>query len=130
MSAMTKVVLDASAFLALLNQEPGYQQVEKNLQHAIMSSVNVSEVVAIYSKIGATNTEIKTLVHDLIYTIIPFDTEQAFLAGFMRKTTLDLGLSFGDRACLSLAQKEKIPVLTADKIWGKLKLDIEIKIIR
>ena len=43
---MSKVVLDASALLALLNSEPGEEVVAKAIPGAIMSTVNLSEVVA------------------------------------------------------------------------------------
>jgi len=39
------------------------------------------------------------------------------------------GLSLGDRAYLSLAITEKLPVLTADKIWTTLDLEITITLI-
>ncbi len=38
-------VLDASALLALLQQEPGAETVETLLEEAVISSVNWSEVV-------------------------------------------------------------------------------------
>ena len=43
---MSEVVLDASALLALLNDEPGAGEVEKTVPGAIISAVNLSEVVA------------------------------------------------------------------------------------
>ncbi|WP_230204212.1 hypothetical protein [Rickettsiales endosymbiont of Trichoplax sp. H2] len=43
---MNKVILDASAFLALVNNEAGKDVVEPLLPYSIMSSVNISEVVS------------------------------------------------------------------------------------
>ena len=43
---MTEVVLDASALLALLQEEPGSALVENHLADAVISAVNVSEVIA------------------------------------------------------------------------------------
>ena len=43
---MSSWVLDASALLALLNREPGSEKVVAALPDAVMSSVNLSEVVA------------------------------------------------------------------------------------
>ena len=40
---MSKVVLDASAVLALLNAEPGGERVEETIPGAAMSAVNLSE---------------------------------------------------------------------------------------
>ena len=42
----------------------------------------------------------------------------------------DYGLSLGDRACLSLGQHLRRPVLTADRMWKTLKLNVEIQMIR
>jgi len=40
------------------------------------------------------------------------------------------GLSLGDRACLATGLIEKMPVMTADQVWKKLPLSLEIKLIR
>lgn len=130
MKLINPVVLDASALLALLNQEMGYEQVEKYLPTALMSAVNISEVVATYSKIGVSNHDIDILIHSLIKEIIPFDTAQAFIAGFLRKKTRPQGLSFGDRACLALAELKNLSVVTADKIWAKLDTKVRVILIR
>ena len=36
--------------------------------------------------------------------VVPFDTELAYQAGFLRSSTRQGGLSLGDRACLALAK--------------------------
>ena len=40
-----------------------------------------------------------------------------------------IGLSFADRACLATAKIEGIPVLTANRIWANLDLDLDIRCI-
>lgn len=126
-----KIVLDASALLALLQKENGFEQVEKRLPHAMMSSVNLSEVIAVLIHVGISEEKAYTLTTEIINEIIPFDSEQAYLAAYLRKLTKTHGLSLGDRACLALAQLQKTTVLTADKIWSKLQLnDIRIEVIR
>ena len=45
------------------------------------------------------------------------------------RSFLPLGLSLGDRTCLALALSRKIPAYTADRMWAKLDIDIEIRII-
>ncbi len=62
--------------------------------------------------------------------LIHFDVKQAEFCGKLRPLTKAFGLSLGDRACLALAHHLKKPVLTADKIWQKLDIDIEIQLIR
>lgn len=127
---MNKIVLDASALLALLNQEAGHLLVEQHLAHAIMSTINVSEVAAVLLAAQIPSNDVLNLIGDLIADIIPFDHDQAFLTAELRKSTQTHGLSLGDRACLSLAKLKKLPVLTADKIWGKLDIGVTIKVIR
>lgn len=126
-----QVVLDASAFLALLHKETGYAEVEKVLPYAIMSAVNLSEVIAVLINIGITTDEAGDIASEFINEIIPFDARQASEAAFLRKETKPHGLSFGDRACIALAQQRQLEVLTADKAWGKLKIrDLKIHVIR
>ncbi len=40
------------------------------------------------------------------------------------------GLSLGDRICLALAEREGLPVYTADPHWADLPLGIDIRVIR
>jgi len=127
---MSKVVLDASAILALLNDETGAAQVQAALPGSIISSVNYSEVVARLSILGMPDVEIHGALDILGLEIIPFDEEQAFQAGALAQATRPHGLSLGDRACLALAQRTDYSALTADKIWQNLNLGVEIQVIR
>ena len=126
-----KIILDASALLALLQEEPGYEQVEKVLPHALLSTVNFSEVIAVLINIGLSPDEAKNIASEFINEIIPFSFDQALQAAFLRKETKPHGLSFGDRACLALAKLKKIEIMTADKTWAKLKIEgLTIHVIR
>lgn len=62
--------------------------------------------------------------------VIDFTFNSAQLMTTLRYQTRHLGLSLGDRACLALAIEQKLPVLTADRAWKKLKIGIEIQVIR
>lgn len=130
MLIVSKVVLDASALLALLNQEPGHEQVEKHLSNSIISTVNVSETIATLLMLGIEEQELLNLISNIVPEVIPFDEKQAYLAALLRKETKQYGLSLGDRACLALAKIKNLPVMTADKIWGKLIIDVKINVIR
>jgi PIN domain nuclease of toxin-antitoxin system len=65
-----------------------------------------------------------------IAEIVPFDEEQARIAGDLVSRTHSLGLSLGDRACLALGIALKAPVYTAETAWKKLKVAIPIHLIR
>lgn len=127
---MSRFVLDASALLALINNEPGSDLVQKCLSGSIMSAVNVSEVVAVLTRVGIPKEKIKTIITTLIHTIIPFDEEQAFLTGNLYSKTRSQGLSFGDRACLSLGKLKKLPVLTGDRKWLEVNSGVKVELIR
>ena len=123
-------VLDASAVLAFMYHEQGAERVAAVLPSSSMSAVNLSEVVAKLSDDGVTEAEIAANLADLDLEVVPFDQDLAVKAGALRPVTRSKGLSLGDRACLATAQKLALPVLTADKVWAKLDLEISIEIIR
>ncbi len=128
--SVSKVVLDASAVLALVNREKGFEAVSAALPDACISSVNASEVVAKLADRGLSDREITQIFTALDLSVISFDEEQGVIAGMLRPKTKSMGLSLGDRACLSLAMKLDLPVMTADTVWAKLSLGITIQIIR
>jgi PIN domain nuclease of toxin-antitoxin system len=123
-------VLDASALLTLLNAEKGADLVQELLPRAVISSVNLAEVVTRLSLLKMPEIEIHEILDPLGLEIIPFDENQAFQAGVLSKITQSLGLSLGDRACLALAVTTHKNVVTADRIWKELKLGIEIQLVR
>jgi len=127
---MRETVLDATAVLALLNEEPGAGTVAALLPQAVMSTVNLAEVVSKLAEAGMPEGTIKTVLGELGLTVIPFDEDLALRTGLLRPATSQYGLSFGDRACLALGQHLHRPVLTADRMWKTLKLGVAIKMIR
>ena len=127
---MTKIVFDSSAILALLKMESGHEIVSKNLEQAVVSSVNFCEVVSFLSKKTQKQDEMIKFLTETFDCIEDFNIEQSIIAGSFISVTKDYGLSLGDRACLALAKYKNIPVLTADKAWTKLNLGIKIKLIQ
>jgi PIN domain nuclease of toxin-antitoxin system len=127
---MKEIVLDATAVLALLNDEPGAGAVASLLPRAVMSTVNLAEVVSKLAEAGMPEGTIKTVLGELGLTVIPFNEDLALRTGLLRPATSPYGLSLGDRACLALGQHLRRPVVTADRMWKTLKLDVEIQMIR
>jgi ribonuclease VapC len=108
---MNKVVLDASAILALLNDEPGAEKITPELlSRATAGAVNAAEVQTILVREGGDPDESWALAVDPIPSIEPFTAEQARIAGTLVRKTSPLGLSLGDRACLALAIALEAPV--------------------
>jgi ribonuclease VapC len=124
------VVLDASALLAMLRGEPGAERVEPRLEGACIGAVNLSEVVAKLIEDDVPEAELRRAIDRLELDVHAFEARHAYLAGFLRKSTRALGLSFGDRACLALAQSLGALALTADRSWSRLDLGIAIEVIR
>ncbi|WP_419947486.1 type II toxin-antitoxin system VapC family toxin [Candidatus Palauibacter sp.] len=119
-----EAVLDASAVLAALLNEPGAVRVERALKRgAAMSSVNVAEVAARLSQDGLPSVTVASVVRGLGIEIIPFDRQAALLSGAYRPQTQRHGLGLGDRACLATARRLGLPALTADRSWTDLEID-------
>lgn len=128
---MSKVVLDASALLALIKNETGGNIIENLLGNIVMSSVNVSEVASILLDSSMSLEECKDVIEPFVDSIISFDSELSFVAASLKKLTKHKGLSLGDRACIALGIKLKAPIYTADKVWAELNIDkADIKLIR
>ena len=120
---MIKNVLDASAVLAVLNGERGEKKVIPILAESAISSVNLTEVAAKLLEAGMDEAGARLAVSVLgIGEIVDFTEDFAWEAARLRPLTKQYGLSLGDRACLALSIKLKVPAITADKQWSKLKL--------
>lgn len=123
-------VLDASALLVLLQSEPGADVVLEAMQDSVISTVNVSEVVAKLCDNGFGAAEARATLDGLPLGIVDFDYGQALDSGVLRRETRSLGLSLGDRACLALAARLKVAALTADSAWQELNDGVTVRLIR
>lgn len=78
-------VLDSSSLIALLAEEKGQENIIEVLPYAVMSTVNIAEVVKfLIDRKGLTKEQTHKLIQNLIPTILPFDEERAFLSGERR----------------------------------------------
>lgn len=130
MNHESEVVLDSSALMAVINSETGANMVTEMLTRSAMSAVNLSEVIARLADRDIDENSINSLMREFPFRVFPLDEAQAFQAGILRASTRDLGLSLGDRCCLSLARSLGIAVLTADRAWTRLSIGVEIQLIR
>ena len=94
-------------------KEPGADNVEPLVPEAVISAVNLSEVVGKLGELGMSDEKLERAVEALGLEVIAFDEVQAYEAGKLRKVTRQYGLSLGDRACLALAhhRKHALPVV-------------------
>ena len=129
---MPRTVLDASAVLAVILEEPGADVVVEALRSgAAMSTVNVAEVAARLHQDGWSESEVALVFDSLGIEVLPFDPETALLSGRLRPATRRPGLGLGDRACLATGSTEGGAVLTSDRSWRQLDIaGVDIRCIR
>lgn len=128
---MNKCVLDASAILAVLLNEPGNELLtDEVLAQSVAGTVNLAEVQTRMVRRGMPPGDAWKHALVPVNEVITFTQDQARVAGTLVTQTRALGLSLGDRACLALALELKAPVYTADKNWKKLDLGIPVHLIR
>lgn len=127
---MSKYVLDASAIIALLVQEPGKERVAEVIGESCVSAVNLSEVIVKLAQEGMPEPEIHSVVKLLQIQVMDFDIHAAWATARLRPLTRQVGLSLGDRACLGLALQLRLPAMTADRVWALLEIRVPIELIR
>jgi ribonuclease VapC len=124
------MVMDSSAILAVLLNEPGGHSIQHDLPGALVSSVNLSEVYARLLKRGVPKDLAWAQILASRLEVCLLTAEQARAAAELIQATRARGLSLGDRACIALAIERKAKVYTADREWASLGLGIEIEVIR
>lgn len=127
---MGSPVLDSSAILAVIFDEPGGDDVAPLLQGASVSAVNLTEVYTRLLLRGVPADLAWSRILRLGFEVCPYCEHQARIAAEMIAQARPLGLSLGDRACLALAIERKATVYTTDRAWEKLGLNIEVNVIR
>jgi PIN domain nuclease of toxin-antitoxin system len=111
------VVLDASAVIAVLDREPGQEIVRPALRGALLSAVNLAEVITKLCERGVAAERAREITEDLGVEVVWFDEDLAIATGALRMATRPAGLSLGDRACLALARARNGVAFTAEHRW-------------
>jgi ribonuclease VapC len=129
-------VLDASVFLAYLNEEPGADAVTDAIAEGVhLSSVNLAEALARFARRGADPAHLAADLTargllGMAVRVEPFTQADAVEAARLQPLTREFGLSLADRACLALARRLGAPVLTADRAWAGATLEVDLTFIR
>jgi PIN domain nuclease of toxin-antitoxin system len=116
--------------MAFLHSEPGGDMVWEALSDALISAVNYSEVLKKAIERGKQIGEVAAKIRRLSLPIVPFDEAHAAAAAELYPQAKPHGMSFADRACLSLGVMRRNTVLTADKNMRLVTLPIKVKLIR
>ena len=125
-----RYILDASALLCLLQDEKGAERVAAALPQAQIGAVNFSEAFGKLVEAGLDEETVDSMLAGLQLSVVPFDREQARLAGSLRRTTRESGLSLGDRACLALARVQGAVALTCDRSWTRVDVGCRVELAR
>lgn len=121
-------VLDASALLAVLFREVGFDAVP--LDGSAVSAVNWSEVVQVATRRAADVVGLGDALAAEGTIVVPFAAAHAEAAAALWPATRTSGLSLADRACLALARAYGVPAFTADRAWGGVATDVEVVVVR
>ncbi len=123
-------VLDASAILSLLQREDGADLVAPLLPQAVISTINWAEVLQRLIRSGLPIEGYREELEAEGLDLLDFTPQDAEHVARLWASTSPAGLSLGDRACLSLAQRLGLPAFTADRTWVSLNLGVEVRLIR
>ncbi len=126
------VVIDASALLALIKEEVGWEAVDAVAGEALIASVNLGEAAQHEFKAGRTREEFGAMVAALELPVIAVDADLAIDAAEFREVGRSKGLSQADCICLALARRLGVVALTADRQWLDVAeaIGVEVQVIR
>lgn len=133
---MASTVLDASALLAYLRDEPGADVVADAIAGgAAISTVNLAEVLGRATDHRGDPARLVGQMEDSgllggAVSVESFTDKDAIEVARLRPETRAQGLSLGDRACIALARRLGLPALTADAAWSRLDLAVTLQQIR
>lgn len=97
---------------------------------SVISSINWSEVV---QKVLVEEVDVSlmsTNLREAGLKIASFTSEDAEKTARLWVQTKGYGLSLCDRACLSLGSRLDTTVLTSDRAWSSLSVDVDVELIR
>ncbi len=126
------VVIDAAALMCVLLYEPGADAVLPILRGGIMSTVNVSESFSRSVERGIAMDAVARAIRRFELKVLPFDEPDAWQAAMLRPPTKFAGCSLGDRACLALGQRLKVPIYTGDRRMASVReaVGIDVRLVR
>lgn len=125
--------MDASAIVAVANEEPYIPELPAMFMDSIVTTINLAEALtALVKKFDIEPKQIWEQLSNFVPAHYPIDNELTYKVVQMASWAHEYGLSFGDRYCLALGKHLNLPVYTGDKIWKQLekKMGVSINLIR
>ena len=121
------IVLDSSAVLAVILDEPGADRVEAAFAQSVISAASLAEILTKVVRRGLDPGGAYAMIGGFGLEVHPVEEELAVLAAeIYSKAAAALDLSLGDRLCIALAMTLRCEVLTSD--GGMLQYDAGIPI--
>ena len=130
---MSDDVVDTSSVLAVHLNEPGSDAIRELFERepkCSISAVNLAEVVSYLAHHGWDEEGVRESLAPFPLTVVPFGAQDAWQCGLLRPLTRSAGLSLGDRACIALAMRLGLPVVTMDRAWATLDLPVTVVVAR
>ena len=125
-----RYVLDSSAVIALVRREQGWEKVNAALENSVISAVNLTESMTKLIRLGGEPRLVERLLRALGLEVIPWDEELAWASRDLCPLAWTNGISFADRACLTLARHLDLAAMTADSEWKKASHGIHVFLFR
>jgi ribonuclease VapC len=123
-------VLDSSAVIALVRREQGWESVEAAMEHSVISAVNLTESMTKLIRQGGEPRLVERLLKALDLEVIPWDEELAWASRDLCPLAWTHGISFADRACLTLARYLDLAAMTADSEWKRTRHGVRVSLFR
>jgi ribonuclease VapC len=123
------IVVDSSALIAFVLNEPGAGRVGAALGEGIVSTVVLAECLSKLAAKGVDPGEAKVQLAAAGLQIEPFGEEGVAAVVSLHRFAKE-GISLADRFCLALALQRGLSVLTGDRPWAKLDLPLQVELIR
>jgi len=123
-------VLDSSAVIALVRRERGWEKVNAALEHAVISAIHLTESMTKLIRQGGEPRLVERLLKALDLEVIPWGEELAWASRDLCPLAWTNGISFADRACLTLARHLDLAAMTADSEWKKASHGVHVSLFR
>jgi PIN domain nuclease of toxin-antitoxin system len=123
-------VADASAVLAFARGEKGERQISRVREQCVVSTLNLLEAFSKLVRYDMPADRVRLFLRESFPHVVPLDRDLAETSAVFHAATRGLGLSYADCVCLTLGSQRKATVLTADRDWKKVELNVKVELIR
>lgn len=117
-----RFLLDTSALIALLRDEPGADKVAEILDDCEIHAIHLAETARKLALQGVPVPDVKPLLDSLQLPVNEqFRATQAYSVAEWATLSKQHGLSFADCSRLAMGYSLKLTVVTADRKWSRIE---------